>query len=162
MSPRLEHKTALVTGATSNIGRAIATAFAAEGAHVIVSGRNPQRGAEVVGHERDVSRSRGRLSMPQSAVASQRRWRREGTRRSPLPLERYVEALGGKPEIHAVSTTPTSSSPPESSPPRSLAGCLPRLAEHLQPAGSLPRQPPRNRCAVRRRTAPRDGVPPVP
>jgi len=48
MSTRLEHKTALVTGATSNIGRAIATAFAAEGAHVIVSGRNPQRGAEVV------------------------------------------------------------------------------------------------------------------
>lgn len=48
MSTRLEHKTALVTGATSNIGRAIATAFAAEGAHVIVSGRSPQRGAEVV------------------------------------------------------------------------------------------------------------------
>ena len=48
MSTRLEHKTALVTGATSNIGRAIATAFAAERAHVIVSGRSPQRGAEVV------------------------------------------------------------------------------------------------------------------
>ena len=48
MSTRLEHKTALVTGATSNIGRAIATAFAAEGAHVIVNGRSPQRGAEVV------------------------------------------------------------------------------------------------------------------
>jgi NAD(P)-dependent dehydrogenase (short-subunit alcohol dehydrogenase family) len=48
MSTRLEHKTALVTGATSNIGRAIATAFAAEGAHVIVSGRSPLRGAEVV------------------------------------------------------------------------------------------------------------------
>ena len=49
MSRRLEDKTALVTGATSNIGRAIATAFAAEGAHVIVSGRSHQRGAEVVG-----------------------------------------------------------------------------------------------------------------
>src|SRR3954471_7100998 len=48
MSTRLEDKTALVTGATSNIGRAIATAFAAEGAHVIVSGRSPERGAEVV------------------------------------------------------------------------------------------------------------------
>jgi len=48
MSRRLEDKTALVTGATSNIGRAIATAFAAEGAHVIVSGRSHQRGAEVV------------------------------------------------------------------------------------------------------------------
>jgi NAD(P)-dependent dehydrogenase (short-subunit alcohol dehydrogenase family) len=45
---RLENKTALVTGSTSNIGRAIATAFAQEGAHVVVSGRNAQRGAEVV------------------------------------------------------------------------------------------------------------------
>jgi NAD(P)-dependent dehydrogenase (short-subunit alcohol dehydrogenase family) len=48
MGTRLEHKTALVTGATSNIGRAIATAFADEGAHVVVSGRSQQRGAEVV------------------------------------------------------------------------------------------------------------------
>jgi NAD(P)-dependent dehydrogenase (short-subunit alcohol dehydrogenase family) len=48
MSPRLTGKTALVTGSTSNIGRAIAIAFAAEEAHVIVSGRSEQRGAEVV------------------------------------------------------------------------------------------------------------------
>jgi NAD(P)-dependent dehydrogenase (short-subunit alcohol dehydrogenase family) len=49
---RLEGKTALVTGATSNIGRAIATAFGAEGAHVVVSGRSAARGAEVVGEIR--------------------------------------------------------------------------------------------------------------
>jgi NAD(P)-dependent dehydrogenase (short-subunit alcohol dehydrogenase family) len=48
MSTRLQDKTALVTGATSNIGRAIAVAFAAEGASVIVSGRDADRGAEVV------------------------------------------------------------------------------------------------------------------
>ena len=48
MGTRLEGKTALVTGATSNIGRAIAIAFGAEGAHVVVAGRNRQRGAEVV------------------------------------------------------------------------------------------------------------------
>jgi NAD(P)-dependent dehydrogenase (short-subunit alcohol dehydrogenase family) len=45
---RLQDKTALVTGATSNIGRAIALAFAAEGAHVVVSGRSKERGEQVV------------------------------------------------------------------------------------------------------------------
>ncbi|MFH9086744.1 SDR family NAD(P)-dependent oxidoreductase [Streptomyces sp. NPDC017673] len=48
MSGRLRNKTALVTGSTSNIGQAIAEAFAAEGAHVIVSGRNRERGVKVV------------------------------------------------------------------------------------------------------------------
>jgi NAD(P)-dependent dehydrogenase (short-subunit alcohol dehydrogenase family) len=45
---RLTGKTALVTGSTSNIGQAIAVAFAAEGAHVIVSGRNQERGDRIV------------------------------------------------------------------------------------------------------------------
>jgi NAD(P)-dependent dehydrogenase (short-subunit alcohol dehydrogenase family) len=48
MSGRMQDKTALITGATSNIGRAIAIGFAAEGAHVIVSGRSQSRGVEVV------------------------------------------------------------------------------------------------------------------
>ena len=52
MGARLEGKTALVTGATSNIGRAIAIAFGAQGAHVVVSGRSGERGAVVVEHIR--------------------------------------------------------------------------------------------------------------
>ncbi|XMN10998.1 SDR family NAD(P)-dependent oxidoreductase [Streptomyces griseobrunneus] len=52
MGGRLQGKTALVTGSTSNIGRAIATAFAAEGAHVVVSGRNGERGRAAVGEIR--------------------------------------------------------------------------------------------------------------
>src|SRR5258708_17439250 len=48
MGARLENKTALVTGATSNIGRAIAIAFAAEGAHVVASGRSQERAGEVI------------------------------------------------------------------------------------------------------------------
>jgi NAD(P)-dependent dehydrogenase (short-subunit alcohol dehydrogenase family) len=55
MAGRLRGETALVTGATSNIGRAIAEAFAAEGAHVVVSGRSAQRGPQVV----DGIRARG-------------------------------------------------------------------------------------------------------
>jgi NAD(P)-dependent dehydrogenase (short-subunit alcohol dehydrogenase family) len=45
---RLADQTALVTGSTSNIGRAIALAFAAEGAHVVIAGRNPDRGKAVL------------------------------------------------------------------------------------------------------------------
>jgi len=48
MTDRLTGKTALITGATSNIGRAIAVEFAAQGAHVAVSGRNAERGAAVI------------------------------------------------------------------------------------------------------------------
>jgi NAD(P)-dependent dehydrogenase (short-subunit alcohol dehydrogenase family) len=48
MTQRLKGKTALITGSTSNIGRAAAIAFAAEGAHVIVSGRDDARGAAVL------------------------------------------------------------------------------------------------------------------
>jgi NAD(P)-dependent dehydrogenase (short-subunit alcohol dehydrogenase family) len=48
MTGRLEGRTALVTGSTSNIGHAIAVAYATEGAHVVVSGRSRERGAAVV------------------------------------------------------------------------------------------------------------------
>ena len=48
MAGRLEGKVALVTGSTSNIGKGVAIAMAAEGASVVVTGRDPARGASVV------------------------------------------------------------------------------------------------------------------
>jgi NAD(P)-dependent dehydrogenase (short-subunit alcohol dehydrogenase family) len=48
MTQRLPGKTALITGSTSNIGRSIAIALAANGAHVMVTGRDDERGAAVV------------------------------------------------------------------------------------------------------------------
>ncbi len=44
----LKGKVAVITGSTSGIGRAGAIAFAQEGASVVVSGRNKERGGEVV------------------------------------------------------------------------------------------------------------------
>jgi NAD(P)-dependent dehydrogenase (short-subunit alcohol dehydrogenase family) len=44
----LNTKTALITGSTSGIGRATALILADRGIHVVVSGRNASRGAEVV------------------------------------------------------------------------------------------------------------------
>ena len=44
---RFEGCVVLVTGGTSGIGAAAATQFAAEGAHVVITGRNEERGSEV-------------------------------------------------------------------------------------------------------------------
>jgi NAD(P)-dependent dehydrogenase (short-subunit alcohol dehydrogenase family) len=46
--PQLESRAAIVSGGTSGMGRAIAGLFAAEGASVIIGGRDPSRGAQVV------------------------------------------------------------------------------------------------------------------
>ncbi|GAA4564162.1 SDR family NAD(P)-dependent oxidoreductase [Planotetraspora kaengkrachanensis] len=49
MTARLQGRSALVTGSTDGLGVAIAQALAAEGAHVIVTGRNVEGGKRTVG-----------------------------------------------------------------------------------------------------------------
>lgn len=89
MAARLEGKTALVTGATSNIGRAIAIALAAEGAHVAVSGRSAERGADVVTRIRDTG---GRADFVAAAL--------DGSKRASEQLAAAAtDALGGNIDV---------------------------------------------------------------
>ncbi len=46
---RLQHKSIIVTGSTTGIGKAIATRFVAEGAQVLLHGRDEERGRELCG-----------------------------------------------------------------------------------------------------------------
>lgn len=72
------HK-ALVTGATSGIGRAIAVQLARMGAEVLVHGRDAERGSEVV---EEIERAGGKASFVAADLSD------------PTDLQRLVEAVG--------------------------------------------------------------------
>jgi NAD(P)-dependent dehydrogenase (short-subunit alcohol dehydrogenase family) len=64
---RLKDKVALITGGTSGIGEATALLFSREGARVTITGRNPERGAEVV---RQIEASGGQAMFMRADVSS--------------------------------------------------------------------------------------------
>ncbi|MFE5587123.1 SDR family NAD(P)-dependent oxidoreductase [Kitasatospora sp. NPDC056531] len=67
MAPSLNGSTALVTGSTSGIGRAVAQVLAERGAHVVVSGRDAARGEQAV---REIRTAGGKADFVQADLAS--------------------------------------------------------------------------------------------
>ena len=64
---QLQNKIAIITGATSGMGAAIAMLFAKEGAKVVVNGRNTIRGSKVVA---DIQENGGSAIFVQSDISS--------------------------------------------------------------------------------------------
>ena len=77
MNTELAGRTALVTGATSGIGRAVATRLAAMGAHVIVSGRDRARGEKAVAELRGSGARADFIAADLADLADVRRLARE-------------------------------------------------------------------------------------
>jgi len=80
MSAEMNVQTALVTGGTSGIGRATAVLLAKKGIHVVVSGRNKQRGQEVVEEIRSEGGTAHFIEAALNDETSARKLAREATR----------------------------------------------------------------------------------
>lgn len=63
---RLAGRTAIITGSTSGIGAAIARTLAAEGAHVVISGRDAARGQSIV---KEIEEAGGRADVVEADLA---------------------------------------------------------------------------------------------
>lgn len=66
---RLEGEIALVTGSTAGIGKAVATTFATEGARIIITGRDAERGAAVL---EQIARGEGEAAFVAADLADDR------------------------------------------------------------------------------------------
>lgn len=104
MAQRLQGRTALVTGSTSNIGRSIAVALAREGAHVVVSGRDAARGAAVVDQIREDG---GRADFVRADLDGTAAASKALAATIAEVLEGRVDVLVNNAGIYPASTTPT-------------------------------------------------------
>jgi NAD(P)-dependent dehydrogenase (short-subunit alcohol dehydrogenase family) len=104
MSQRLRTKTALITGATSNLGRAIALAYGREGARVVVHGRDEARAGEVV--ER-IRAGGGQAELLLVELDGSQRGAHELAERATALLGGRIDVLVNNAGIFPATTTPT-------------------------------------------------------
>lgn len=102
MPALLEGRTALVTGATSGIGAAIARTLATAGATVVVSGRDTTRGSEVVGSIREAG---GRAEFLPVDLAAEHAELRRFARDATALLGGHVDILVNNAGIYPATTT---------------------------------------------------------
>jgi NAD(P)-dependent dehydrogenase (short-subunit alcohol dehydrogenase family) len=98
----LAGRTAIVTGSTSGIGAAIATTLAAAGAHVVVSGRDPARGAETV---EAIERAGGRAAFVPADLAGSYAELRAFAAAATAALGGRVDVLVNNAGLYPVSAT---------------------------------------------------------
>src|SRR6201997_4632193 len=83
MATTLSGSTALVTGATSGIGREIALQLADRGAEVVVHGRSAERGAETV---RDIEKAGGKARFVAADISNADDVRRLAAEAGPVDI----------------------------------------------------------------------------
>jgi 3-oxoacyl-[acyl-carrier protein] reductase len=101
-TPKLYGRTALVTGSTSGIGRGIALALAAEGAHVVVSGRDEARGAKVV---KDIRAAGGRSNFIFADIGASAAAARALAEKATQMLDGRIDILVNNAGIYPVGPT---------------------------------------------------------
>lgn len=101
-SSPLSGRTAVVTGSTSGIGAAIATTLAAQGAHVVVSGRDKVRGDAVVDRIRAAG---GRADLVEVDLAGSYEDLRTFARTATEALGGRIDILVNNPGIYPATST---------------------------------------------------------
>ena len=92
----LAGRVALVTGATGSIGAAIAELFAAEGAHVVVHGRNAER-ARATRERIEAAGGTATVALADLTVLAEVEALRDQVEREPGPVDVLVANAGGNP-----------------------------------------------------------------